>query len=115
VQACDETPRDARPDVGVAQVTWPRQGPRLQQDDRWLTPCLLEASQHAGDASQAIDTTMNDGVCRICSAAAADDILACGALSLVMPEGVLCVNKAVYINEYSSCKIVVCCYKSSSS
>jgi len=55
VQASDEASRDERSDVSFAQITWSGQGSWLQQDNRWLTACLLETPQHCGNASQAIE------------------------------------------------------------
>jgi hypothetical protein len=55
LQASDEAPRDAGPDVIQPQISRPWQRSWLQQDDWWVTPCMLETPKHAGDASQAID------------------------------------------------------------
>lgn len=54
LRLCDEAPRVARPHLGWQELAWPRQGTRLQQDDRQLATRQLETTSTAPIAPKAI-------------------------------------------------------------
>lgn len=55
LQTSRQAPRNAWPHIGQSQVPWSWKGPWIQQDNWWISPCLLEAHQHRANAQEEID------------------------------------------------------------